>query len=552
MLKWLEPVVPYIQDICLAVVVLLGAFILSYPVRKPGGGASGAASSGMEDEGGQSVGQCGAALLRYLALSASVLILSLTAILFVDGRSPDGWSVRHQAWLSFWGIYLLVRLAEGLFVESFRLFRGVVPLTRLSRGLLRLAIMLGVAFMIIKYQLGFNISVLLTSTAIVTGVIGFAMQGVLGNLLAGMSLHACRSMAVGDWVEVEGTVGQVVLVNWRETRLRTTGGHIVIVPNGKLAEQTIRNFSSPTSLRRHSVPVAASYGDAPGDVIAALVEAAKCSPDVLPHPAAKAQITGFKDFCIEYMLVFWSKTYERRLDVEGEVMRQIWYKFNRRGIEIPFPMSGRLLSTFLEAVHAQKFEMPTAREVRKAAVDLVRSDFGHKLLAGEDGECRLTADELLPLARDVARVKFTRGETIMNQGEAGNTFYVIVSGTVGGHIASATVGKDVQFSLSDGAVFGEMSLLTGLPRSATMKAETDCELLEFDQDCFAHLLSLDDDIPRHLAELAAARAAENADAFEKLKALAAVPPVLARDGILHRLTCMLGIWRRSAPAAKTD
>ena len=85
------------------------------------------------------------------------------------------------------------------------------PLSRLTRSLLRLAIMLGVAFLLIRYQLGHKIGVLLTSTAIVTGVIGFAMQGVLGNLLAGMSLHACRSMAVGDWIEVDGTIGQVTL-----------------------------------------------------------------------------------------------------------------------------------------------------------------------------------------------------------------------------------------------------------------------------------------------------------------------------------------------------
>ena len=109
----------------------------------------------------------------------------------------------------------------------------------------------GVAFLLIKYQLKFDIAVLLTSTAIVTGVIGFAMQGVLGNLLAGMSLHASRSMSLGDWIDVDGTIGKVILVNWRETRLRTLGGHVVIVPNGKLADLTVRNFSSPTSLRRH-------------------------------------------------------------------------------------------------------------------------------------------------------------------------------------------------------------------------------------------------------------------------------------------------------------
>ena len=203
----------------------------------------------------------------------------------------------------------MVRLVEGLFVEGFAQLGRPCPLSRLTRGLLRLAIMVGIAFLLIRYQLDRKIGVLLTSTAIVTGVIGFAMQGVLGNLLAGMSLHACRSLAVGNWIEVDGMIAQVIQVNWRETRLRAAG-HVVIVPNGKLADSIIRNFSAPT-LRRHTVVVSASYDDPPGDVLAALLEAADSVPAVEKHPEPDAYVTGFKDFCIEYVLRFWSKQYEQ-------------------------------------------------------------------------------------------------------------------------------------------------------------------------------------------------------------------------------------------------
>jgi CRP-like cAMP-binding protein len=369
------------------------------------------------------------------------------------------------------------------------------------------------------------------------------MQGVLGNLLAGMSLHASRSMSVGDWIEVEGTVGQVMLVNWRETRLRTTGGHVVIVPNGKMADATLRNFTSPTSLRRHEVPVSASYGDAPGDVIAALIEAAENVPMVEKHPAPDAYVTGFKDFCIEYVLRFWSNQYEQRMPIEGHVMRMIWYKFNRRGIEIPFPMSGRLLDNFMQAVHAQRFEKPLASEIERSADDLLRSDFGRKLMAGPEGVCMLSRDELKTLARNVKRTRFTHGEVLMRQGDDGESFYVLVQGKVQGSIASSDAARPIEFELQPGALFGEMSLLTGLPRSATMTAVTNCELLEFDRDAFAHLLSLREEIPRVLSDLAAARAEENAASLEKLRASAVVPPELARDGILHRLKRMLGEWR---------
>ncbi len=538
MLKWLEPILPYIQNIMLALLLLLLAYILTIPLRRRYGLTDGIKPG--QRSGRHFVG----VLLNYVAFPTLVLVLSFPLIYLLHHiRGPQVGPPYEQAWLSFWAIYALVRLAEGLLVETFVQLGRACPLSRLTRGLLRLAIMLGVAFMLIRYQLEFKIGVLLTSTAIVTGVIGFAMQGVLGNLLAGMSLHACRSMSVGDWIEVDGTIGQVILVNWRETRLRTTGDHVVIVPNGKLADYTIRNFSSPTSLRRHHVPVAASYGDAPGDVIAALIEAAQSVPMVEKHPAPDAYVTGFKDFCIEYVLRFWSKQYEQCVPIEGHVMRMIWYKFNRRGIEIPFPMSGRLLGNFMEAVHAQQFEKPLASEIERIVDDLLRSDFGRKLMADSEGICMLSRDELKAVARNVKRTRFTRGETLMHQNDDGESFYVLVQGKIHGSIANSDTARNVEFELQSGAVFGEMSLLTGLPRSATMTATTDCELLEFDRNAFTCLLSVREEIPKVLSDLAAARAAQNAEAMEKLRAAGVVQQELASDGILRRLKRILGEWR---------
>jgi small-conductance mechanosensitive channel/CRP-like cAMP-binding protein len=538
MLKGLEPVLPYMLDIALGAVLLMVAYLLTIPLRSRYASADG------PEPRRRSTLQFVGALLNYLAYSVLILMLSVPLIYWLNRtKEPGDWSKYHQVWLSFWGIYALIRLAEGLFVEIFVQLGRPSPFTRLSRGLLRVAVMLGVAFLLIKYQLGFNISVLLTSTAIVTGVIGFAMQGVLGNLLAGMSLHASHSLSVGDWIEVDGTIGRVILVNWRETRLRTVGGHIVIVPNSKLADQTLRNFSSPTNLRRHEIPVAASYGDAPGDVMDALLEAAQSIPMVEKHPAPDAYVTGFKDFCIEYVLLFWSKQYEQYIIIEGHVMRMIWYKFMRRGIEIPFPMSGRLLGNFLEAVHAQQFEKPLASEIEGIVDDLLNSDFGHKLLADPEGHCMLSRDEVKAVARIVKRIRFTHGETLMRQNDTGESFYVLVRGTVHGNIAHTDSTQNVEFDLQPGSLFGEMSLLTGLPRTATMTATTDCELIEFDQNAFTCLLSLREEIPQILSDLAAARTAENAAAWEKLRASAKEPPVMEHDGILHRLRRMLIDWR---------
>jgi CRP-like cAMP-binding protein len=258
------------------------------------------------------------------------------------------------------------------------------------------------------------------------------------------------------------------------------------------------------------------------------------------EPAPDAYVTGFKDFCIEYVLRFWSKQYERRTAIEGHVMRMIWYQFNRRGIEIPFPMSGRLLDNFMQAVHAQRFEKPLASEIERCVDDLLRSDFGRKLLAGPDGICLLSRDELKTVAKDVKRTRFTHGEVLMRQNEEGESFYVLVRGKVQGRITNADAARPIEFELQPGALFGEMSLLTGLPRSATMTALTNCELLEFDRDAFALLLSLREEIPQVLSDLAAARAAANAQSLEQLRASGVVGPEPPRDGILRRLKRLLG------------
>jgi small-conductance mechanosensitive channel/CRP-like cAMP-binding protein len=539
MLKGLDTMSPYIVDVAWAAVLWLFAYLATIPIRR----LFGHGHSDQMYKQKRSFRHFLGMLLCYPAFSVLILVPSLGLIVWFNQSTLPAFKY-HQAWLSFWAIYGMVRLIEGLFAETFVQMGKRCPLTRFNRGLFRLAIMLGVAFLLIKYQLNFDISVLLTSTAIVTGVLGFAMQGVLGNLMAGVSLHGSRTMTVGDWVEVEGIEAQVILVNWRDTRLRTLGGHIIIVPNGKLGEQMIRNFSSPTRLRRHEVAVAASYGDVPADVIAAMLEAADDVPDVEKRPAPDAYITGFKDFCIEYVLRFWTTKYEQHVAIDGQVMQMIWYKFTRRGIEIPFPMSGRLLGNFLEAVNAQKFEMPLARDIEAVVDDLRQSDFGHTLMADEAGCCLLSREELREVARHVTRTRFTRGECLMQQNDAGELFYVLVQGTVHGSIAHTDRAKPVEFDLSSGALFGEMSLLTGSPRSATMTATTDCELLEFDRVAFTCLLAVREDIPHVLSDLAAARASKNAESMEHLKVSAVVSPDLARDGILHRLKRMLGDWRR--------
>jgi len=489
-------------------------------------------------------------VLGRLARPLAVLVLSYLGLLVVErafdlqGFTRDNaWCGLHiNAWMRFWEIILLITAAETLAVLAYRLRRKPFPVPDLLLNIVRAMLVLLAAFVVLRFYLGVNVSPLLGASALLTAVVGFALQGVLGNLLAGMSLHVVRSLMPGDWVSIDGTEGEVIQTNWRETRVRTWDAHIAVIPNSAVASAKILNFTRPTPLRRHVIAVGASYSDAPAEVIAALTESALSVPAVLREPAPSAYITEYKDFGINYQLRFWTNHYINRIAIDGDVMRMIWYQFKRQGIEIPFPMSDKLLNDFMAVVYRQRELPPEQAEVERNRLDLSASEFVSKMLVDEAGKPLLTDRDLEGIARTVRRVQYTSGETVFRQGEPGETCYVVARGRVHGRVEYSDATQAHEFDLGPGALFGEMSLVTGLPRTATILANEEVELLEIAKEAFTQLLGLREDIPGVLAALVASRAAHNLAMLEKLRALDAgkVDETLKSGSILRRFLRMLG------------
>ncbi len=488
--------------------------------------------------------------LRDIAASVirPLLVLAFTqAALWILGRVPSAadWISGHPshvlAWNTFWAGVSIVFFVEAAAQQFFALRRRPFPVPDLLLGIIRALLVLAILFAVLRGQLGINIAPLLASTALITAVVGFALQGVLGNLLAGMSLHIVRTLLPQDWVIIGDVEGQVVQTNWRETRLRSRDGHLLIVPNSKVSESLINNIVRPEPRRRHRINVGASYADAPDDVIAALVAAARSVPDVMMDPAPDAFIDGYLDFGINYRLRFWTDQYSRRAEIEGNVNRMIWYQFKRHGIEIPFPMSDKLLNDFMDVVATQRTRPPEREQVNSAVSDLMSSDFCGKLCVGADGRSLLGDEELRRIAPSVRRVLYTRGETLFRQGEEGETFYVLVRGRLKGRIDREDGTPPTEFEVGVGAVVGEMSLLTGMPRTATVTVLESAELLEFGEDAFGLVLAANERIPEILANLAAERATANAADFERLRKVRAESQSgdLKKASILKRLLHMI-------------
>jgi small-conductance mechanosensitive channel len=527
---------PLISEIAFFAAILFLALLATIPVRRR-----------LRRECAEKpLPRLGGTLLR--RLSFPVATAAITLIVFWIGRTlPAAAKILPPAshiasWLVFFLALIVLDLVEIAALELYVLRQRTFPIPLLLRNIVRFILLLGVVFLILRTGLQVDISPLLASTALLTAVIGFALQGVLGNLLSGMSLHLTKSLLPGDWVAIGTAEGQVIQTNWRETRLRTTGGHIVVVPNSVVASAEMKNYTSPTTLRRHNVFVGASYSDAPAEVIEALIESALEVPEVVRDPPPHAYLTEFKDFGINYVLRFWTNCYYDRTPIEGNVSRMIWYKFKRRGIEIPFPMSDKLLNDFMEVVYTQRRLQSDDATVRAIAEEFSRSELVKTLLADDQGAPLLSPEEIGQIARLLKRVPFTGGETLFRQGEEGDNCYIVLSGKLEGRLEFEGGLPTHTFEIGPGALVGEMSLMTGLPRTATVRALAECELLRMDQAAFTRLLSLREEIPERLSRVVAERAARNAAQMENLKAVAAnrVAQTIRRENIFKRFLKLLG------------
>ena len=480
------------------------------------------------------------ALFPLLALGIGWLLL------WLPGKLGLSWAelcpVSHRsAWRLFWLAMLVFDFAEAT-LRQILSWGGKAPIPALLRGVLRVAATALAAFFVLRFELGWNITPLLASTALVTAVVGFALQGVLGNLLAGMSLNLTGSLARRDWVAVGDLEGQVEEMNWRETWLVTLENIPVRIPNSKVADACIRHLSRPAEPRRCSVFVDASYDDAPDGVIEALLAAAQGAPDVCRTPEPAAFVLDYKSYGIGYELRVWLDDYPRRNPILGEVRRRVWYQFNRRGIQIPYPVTDQVLNDFMRRAVAPAPRPAEDLGAKRRAEGLLHSEFARKVLTGADGEMPIPPEELAAWAGRLSSQLYGRGEVLFRQGDAGDCCYVVLAGALAGRIHHREAGKETTFEVGPGAVVGEMSLLTGLPRMAEIRARESVELLRIPAADFAELIGRHAGLLEQLSLLVSERAQHNRKQVEDLLAAdaPAVDGAISRDGILRRFWRLLG------------
>ncbi len=353
-----------------------------------------------------------------------------------------------------------------------------------------------------------DLSSLIATSAVLTAVVGFALQDTLGNLFSGLALQLDDSIQTGDWIKVGDFTGKVTSLRWRYVSIETRNWETLVIPNSVLTKQQVlvlgKRSGEPTQLRRW-IWFNVDFRFQPSDVIEAVVESLCAAPiqGVALKPKPNCVLMDLSESYCRYAIRYWLTDLAHDDPTDSVVRQRIYLALKR--VAIPLSMPAHAIFMTKES---------TRRKERKSIEDEANVT---RMLASVPLFAHLSPEELLHLARHSRLAPFAKGETMTHQGAQAHWLYVILEGEASVHVAMPDGRSKMISRLGPLDFFGEMGLMTGAPRSATVIAETDVECFRLDSHGFAEILKERPAVAEEIAEILTRRKVELANAMESLE-----------------------------------
>jgi small-conductance mechanosensitive channel len=386
----------------------------------------------------------------------------------------------------------------GVLIFGQIFFGAIFP--RLRLGIARIlqdviiALVAAMAVFITASRVGIDLTGIVATGAVLTGVIGLALQDLLGNVFGGLSLQLDHTIRVDDWIRIENVVGRVVEIRWRSTSIETRAWETVIIPNSLLTRSQVMVLGRRQSqLReprrwRRQLEFEVDFRYPPNQVIDCVESALRGHPieHVAAAPAPLCVLLSFTDDNAgRYAVRYWLLEVAQETPVDSVVLTRIFYALKRADIPLSMPAHTVYMTEDSPERKLHKREREQARRMDALAnIDLFRD---------------LSDAERSELAGGLTLAPFARGEVLTRAGAEGHHLYVITSGSVSVRADDGVTQVELA-RLHAGEFFGEMSLLTGAPRSATIVALTDVDCYRLDAEVFQRLLAGRADLAEKLAK----------------------------------------------------
>lgn len=401
----------------------------------------------------------------------------------------------------------LLRTLLIINLSALALFDLLLPLARWDFPDMLHDLTVGAAYLVaagwVMHRSGLNITSLIATSAVVTAVIGLSLQATLGNVVSGIALQVDDSLQEGDWIELDNKQqGQIKQIRWRHTVLETRDYDTLIVPNSQLMGQTIKLLGKRAGQHaghRMWVYFCVDFRFSPAEVNQAVNKALSAAPiaGVAPDPAAHCICMDLarenRDGYALYAVRYWLLDMSRNDSTSSDVRERVFAALRRADIPLAIPAAALFMS-----------EESSERSERKEAKDI---DAKLKALSHVELFGHLDEAERRALARAARRTPFSRAEVITRQGAAANWLYVLTKGEVEVRLGAAEGERRVAV-LSAPSFFGEMALMTGSPREATVVALSEVECLRIDKAGFQDILQQRPAIAERISEILATRRVE--------------------------------------------
>jgi small-conductance mechanosensitive channel/CRP-like cAMP-binding protein len=364
-----------------------------------------------------------------------------------------------------------------------------------------------VALVVILSRSGVNFLSIITTSAVLTAVLGLALQDTLGSLLSGIALQLEASFAIGDWIRVDDRpIGRVLEIRWRSTVLRTKNDELVVIPNGIITKGMITNFNKDGLENRRWVYFNVHLRHPPNQVQKIVRDALKGTPNVSEQTPPDCITWRFHESWLEYAVRYRLIDFLPDDPTDSEVRKRIWYALHRNNIEMPYP-GYNLFVTQLDAAHEHD---KSERELARRMEAVMRVDF----FAPLDGA------ERRQLAVGLVHRVYGLGEVLVRAGAEAHDLYILSDGEVSVRVSAEGLEKEVS-TLGPGQFFGEMALMTGQLRTATVVAKCDVDCYVLHRPIFKELLDKNPALVEKMSKLLAERRAQQLVAREGLSAEAA-------------------------------
>jgi small-conductance mechanosensitive channel/CRP-like cAMP-binding protein len=385
---------------------------------------------------------------------------------------------------SLLGLIILAFFVSKLISETIR--RSLLNRLRINRGLQEAItvfikyLLITLSSVIILQTAGINLSSLAVIAGVVGIGIGFGLQNIASNFISGLVLLFEQTIKVGDYIEIGELKGTIEKISIRSTIIRTEDDLFVIVPNQRFIENNTVNWSYEGHTCRIHIPVSVAYDTDLLVLTETLLTAARHESRVLSNPPPEVWFKEFGKGALEFDLLVWIDDPDANEPIRSSINFRIAYEFRSKGIRIPFPARELILhnpKAFSQIVTAKDTEddeyiqglqntKQTGYKTPSASSEIDSSSLRDLLRRISYFE-RSTEVELFALIARGYRKYIDVGEVICREGDPSEEFYIILSGAV--EIFSERNNQAIA-TLRDGEFFGEISLLTGTPRTATVRA----------------------------------------------------------------------------------